>query len=101
MTPEAWTFAGVCVVQLASLTGIWLKLRTTARDASEAKEYARPTGNGFAGKVLGSLDDIHKDIRGLRADAARDREALTTHLGDHARASLHVPAPRTSPEETP
>lgn len=101
MTAEAWTFAGICVVQIAGLIGIWLKVHTAASDARAAKEYAQPTGNGFAGKVLDGLDDIRADMRGMRADAARDRDALTTHLADHARASLHIPAPRTSPEETP
>lgn len=114
MTPEAWAFATQAVVTAAGVAVVWLKLRRTrasvnhaAEVAEQARDYAEPTGNGFAAEVLKTLREIRgevAEVRGglgeLRNDVRGNTGAIVGHLGDHARGGtgqLDRPAPPEDP----
>lgn len=82
MTPEAWTFAGIITTQAAGVAVVWLKLRKTRQHVDQAKaaaldaaDLSRPTGNGWASKVLGKLDHIESrfDLLDNRLDRVEGR----------------------------
>ena len=93
MSHDAWLFAGTLVTTAGTLVSAvavaYFKLRgqvTAAKhEAAQAKTYAQPTGNGFAANVLSALNEIRKDQRAMREEAAADRAVLIGHLQDHSR----------------
>lgn len=98
MSGEAWTFAGIVVVQVAGVAAVWLKMHKTdgkvdaaTATAEQARDYSKPTGNGFAPSVLASLEELKREVRSVRREASTDRLVMSTHLADHARVGLYVP----------
>jgi hypothetical protein len=111
LSPEAWTAVGVVVSAIAaaiSTVGV-ARINATKRDVGEAREHAenaneaavearelaRPTGNGYAAETTATLDRIERAVAGLtqQVEGLGERQVrtnawLTRHLSDHARASL-------------
>lgn len=63
--------------------------------AEDARDLARPTGNGFATGVMERLDRIERAQRGIRTDVAQVRsdvgdvrDRITDHLQAHASADV-------------
>lgn len=63
--------------------------------AAEARELARPTGNGFASGIVDRLDRIEAAQRGIRGDVAQVRSdvagvrgLVTDHLQAHASSDV-------------
>lgn len=113
MIPEAWNTLAVVGGAALTAVGAWAAARvgtakaeteaTSAKTAAEeAARLSAPTGNGFAGHVLGSLEQLTTSIhdvveaidrieRRQTADAVAGRktaELLGQHLNDHARSGL-------------
>ena len=86
MTAEAWTFAGLVVTNVTGVTVVWLKLRKTRVHVDQAKaaaqsaaDLSRPTGNGWAAKVLDKFDHLEKrfDHLDTRLDRIENRQDRT------------------------
>lgn len=100
MSPEAWQFLGLAVVQVAGLVTIWLKVHGT-RDsvdeavqvAGEAREFARPVGNGFANEVLTALREIKADVSQNTEALEQLRGRFEDHLRDHSNG-MNIPRQR-------
>lgn len=73
---------------------------TAANSAAvQARELARPTGNGFANDVTTALARIESQVSDLSERQARTNEWLTRHLADHAQADVQRSAhPETEPD---
>lgn len=118
MSPEAWTFAGGVVAVCGTVLVSYLKTRTQTKAVSDKVDTASAAAataataaatavdntvavsNGYTGKTLSLLEGIRSDLREMRQEAAADRAVMTTHLGDHARAGMSVPA-QGQPVEAP
>jgi hypothetical protein len=93
------TFAGVCVVNGAAVAVVWLQGKTRS-DRTDAKidevgagvstasdkadvvaKRVEPVSNGFAARVLLSLET-------LEAGQERTEAKLDRHIGDHAAADV-------------
>lgn len=115
MQPEAWATLGVTVTTLGGVAGVWLSTgrqsrrvetkvdtasaaaATAATAAAVAVDNTVNVSNGYTGRTLNLLELIHSDLRDMRQEASADRLVITTHLGDHARAGLVVPAQSPPP----
>jgi hypothetical protein len=100
------SFAGVCVVNGAAVGIVWIQGKTrsdrtdakidavgvgvntaatnadtAATEAATAAKRVEPVSNGFAGKVLDSLEV-------LEAGQKRTEAKLDRHIGDHASADV-------------
>lgn len=104
MTPEAWGtnlgaiaaagFAGWQSWQVRrrgatreQLTEVGDRATTAAKAAAQAVKDA-PTANGFAPKVLTSLEKLETGQAELKADVAVVRQRLDGHIDDHASADV-------------
>lgn len=90
ISPEAWAFFGVIAAQAAVIAVAVINNRSTKQKVAEVKEtaqaaveYAKPTGNGFAGKTLGSLERIESLVAELKTDVRAQGERLDRHLEAH------------------
>lgn len=104
MTPEAWTALGIVVSAVAAAlsaiavarinstktdVGVAKQQATAANDAAvEARELARPTGNGYADRTIGALERIERQLAELTERQVRTNAWLTQHLSDHAHADI-------------
>ena len=104
LPPEGWAAVGIAVSAIAATVSAIGVARTNAtkRDvgkatehaaeaneaATEARELARPTGNGYAVRTLTALDRIERQLRDLTAAQTRTSEHLVQHLSDHAAADV-------------
>jgi hypothetical protein len=94
---EAWSSVAAIVSALAlavSTLGV-ARINATKADVGEAKQqaadantaavqardYAAPTGNGYAAETRAALDRIERKVDGLSRD-------LLHHLQDHSRSGL-------------
>ena len=95
MSPAAWTFAGLVVTSLGGIIAAVAGLLAAARSgrakdrageaataAALARDYAEPTGNGYAEATTGALTRIEDHLD--RIDAA-----LLQHLADHAHGEIN------------
>jgi len=110
VTGEAWTAIAAAVGVVISAIAAALSAVTVARinatktdvgratdqasaanDAAiEARELARPTGNGYADKTINSLDRIEAQLTQLADRQVRTNAWLTRHLSDHAQNDIHM-----------
>lgn len=74
LSHDAWVFLGIAIVQTAAIAVAWIEAR-------KARQYAKPTGNGFAQRVEEKLDDIDKT--NCRIEAKVDN-----HLRDHTQGQI-------------
>lgn len=95
MSPEAWGFFGVAVVQLCGVVITYLKLRKTrekvddaATAAKEAADWAKPTGNGFADEVRAGLSELKDLVEKTNTLATEARDEIREHKNAHVAASL-------------
>ena len=118
MTGEAWTAIatalGIVVSAIAaSLSAITVaRINATKTDvgkatdqasaandaAVEARELARPTGNGYAEESRAAWRRIEKQLTDLSQRQVRTNAWLTRHLADHAQAHVLGEAPGTDDE---
>ena len=91
LSQDAWAFLGLIVAQGAVIAVAIINNRSTKQKvaevqetAQEAVDYAKPTGNGFAGKTLGALERIESLVAGLKTDVRSQGERLDRHLERHA-----------------
>lgn len=104
MSGEAWGALATIGGAAATAVGLWAaaKVGRAQKAAEEARELARPTGNGFAADVLQRLEDLARALdrveRRQDAEAVAGRktaELLGQHLADHSRAALGTSTNRT------
>lgn len=91
------TITVALITQIAALAIAWLGRKEAHRareQAREAADLARPTGNGFAGRVEAALKEIRQEVRAVRQEAADDRAALAEHIRDHTTGVLGKRNPR-------
>ena len=104
MTGEAWAAIAAIVGSLSvAVSGVLVaKVNATTRAASEAAEaataardYAQPTGNGYADETRDALRRIEETqrehtgaIRDLTERHVRTNGWLTRHLADHAQNDI-------------
>lgn len=104
MTPEAWSAAAAIVGSLSlAVSGVVIarvnaahKTAAEARDeATQAKDFAQPTGNGYADRTIRALARIEEQqaamsaaIRDVAERQARTNGWLTRHLSDHAQNDI-------------
>lgn len=113
MTPEAWAAIGIIVSAVsAAISAIGVaRINSTKTDvgvakqqaseantaAVEARELARPTGNGYAAETIGSLGRIEEQLGLLKSQIGqltqrqvRTNSWLTKHLVDHAASDIRA-----------
>lgn len=90
LSSDAWTFLGLLVGQSVIIIVAVINNRSTKQKvaevqqtAQEAVDHAKPTGNGFAWKTLGSLDRIESLLAELKADVRAQGDRLDRHLEQH------------------
>jgi hypothetical protein len=95
-------FLGVCVTQAVSWRAVRVQANrtedkldqvghnadTAATEAATAAKRAEPVSNGFARKVLDSLEILESGQRDHGAELAEIRSKLDRHIGDHASADV-------------
>lgn len=115
VSPEAWTALGIAISAIAaSLSAVSVaRINSTktqvgeakdqasaANDAAvEAREMARPTGNGYADESRAAWARIEKQLTDLSQRQVRTNAWLTRHLADHAQAHVLGEAPGTDNTE--
>lgn len=111
MSDALYDLAGVIITAVGAIVvaalPLLLKRTRESRDAAdlarevaeEAREFARPTGNGFAGSVLRQLAVIQKELADLRDASDADRRVMIQHLADHVKTPPHIPIQRTDTDE--
>lgn len=97
LPPEFWPAAAaafaaaataVSAVAVAKIGKTNSRVQAIETTSEQARDFARPTGNGFARTVLDTLGEIKTDVREMRQDIAEDRHLITGHLQDHARTAM-------------
>jgi hypothetical protein len=110
VTPEAWTAIGVVVSAVAASlsaiavarinatkndVGVAKEQAAAANDAAvEARDLARPTGNGYADESRAAWSRIEAQLEQLADRQTRTNAWLTGHLADHARNDIRRHDPR-------
>lgn len=61
---------------------------TAAVEAATAARRTAPISNGFAGRVIGSLEELARGQAALHKDVREVRQKLDKHIGDHAAADV-------------
>lgn len=107
---NVWEVAGIIAAQAGAAAVVWLQVRSKTKEAKdeatraattaeEARELARPTGNGYAATTLSLLQDIRDqvaltqesvaevrgDVRDLRSEVKEDRQTVARHITDFGR----------------
>lgn len=67
LSHDAWVFLGIAAIQTAAIAVAWIEAR-------KARQYAKPTGNGFASRVESKLDRIE--------------DKIDNHLRDHTQGDI-------------
>jgi hypothetical protein len=67
--------------------GLSKKVTNAAEAAAQAAELAKPTGNGFAKKVMDRFAGIESSIERLLEEQGKDRDVMTRHLEQHVKDS--------------
>lgn len=62
--------------------------KSAAESSAEAVELSRPTGNGFASKVLVALQELKDGQEHLREGQERTERKVDAHIEDHAAAHV-------------
>ncbi|WP_380166576.1 hypothetical protein [Jannaschia sp. R86511] len=72
-------FAGLVITQAVILVGVLVSARRAGQarsEATEAKDLAAPTGNGFARRIEGKLDAVVDAVQRLDGRVARNEYRL-------------------------
>lgn len=92
LSHDAWTTLGAAVTTLGGVAIAHLSTRRVVAKNGEAIEQVRrlsePTGNGFAGRTIGSLERLEASMIRIEEAQTSTEQALVVHLGDHARAGM-------------
>lgn len=91
MTPEAWTFLGGCVATIGTIIVSWISTRRRSEKLSakvdQVAEYSRPTGNGFADKVINKLEEVLAKQKDQDTKLQKVMDDQETQKVEHARLS--------------